>query len=187
MDWALFRAINGLAGQWPPVDELFRLFASDYIVPTIVVALLVVGWFSGETRWRRVVVHALLALLLANLIVKVFNLAWFRPRPFTYNDVNLLFYYPSDSSFPSNSAAAVWSLAWAIWLRHRQSLIGRSAVLLAALMGLSRVWVGIHYPLDIVGGALVGILAATLVERYHEPLRPLTNGLLWLATRLCLA
>jgi undecaprenyl-diphosphatase len=187
MDWLLFRAINGLAGRSVVLDEVFRFFANDYIVPTVVVALLVVGWFSGEARWRRVVVHALLALLLANLIVKVFNLVWFRPRPFTFNDVNLLFYYPSDSSFPSNSAAAMWALAWATWLRDRGSRIGRSAVVLAALMGFSRIWIGVHYPLDIVGGALVGILSAGVVERNSERLRPLTDGLVWLARWLRLA
>lgn len=187
MDWAGFRAINGLAGRWSVLDEAFRFFANDYMVPTAVVALLVVGWFGAETRWRRVVVHALLALLLANLVVKLFNLAWFRPRPFTFNDVTLLFYYPSDSSFPSNSAAAMWSLAWATWLRDRRSRIGQGAVVLAALMGFSRVWIGVHYPLDIIGGAVVGVLSAGLVERNGERLRPLTDGLVRLAGRLGLA
>jgi undecaprenyl-diphosphatase len=187
MDLELFRLINGLAGRWVAADEFWRFFANDYIVPTAIVAILVVAWFSGETRWRRVVVHAVLALLLANLAVKVFNLVWFRPRPFTYQDVNLLFYYPSDSSFPSNSAAAMWSMAWAIWLRHRESRMGRAAVLLAALMGLGRVWVGVHYPMDIVGGAAIGILAATQIERHRVRLRPLTDGLAWLAQRLGLA
>ncbi|MBA3532852.1 MAG: phosphatase PAP2 family protein [Ardenticatenales bacterium] len=187
MDLLLFRLINNLAGQWPPVDEFFRFFANDYIVPTAIVALLVVGWFSGDERWRRVVVHALLALVLVNGIVALSNLLWFRPRPFTYNEVHHLFYYPSDSSFPSNSAAAVWSMAWAIWERTRGSSLGWAALLLAGLMGLSRVWVGIHYPLDIVGGAAAGILAAIFVERHRVRLRPLTDTLLWLAEKLALA
>ncbi|MDQ4074963.1 MAG: phosphatase PAP2 family protein [Chloroflexota bacterium] len=187
MDLFLFRLINGLAGRWTGVDELFRFFANDYIVPTAVVAMLVVGWFSGNERWRRVVIHAILALLLANLIVKLSNLVWFRPRPFTYNEVNLLFYYPSDSSFPSNSAAAVWSLAWALWLRQRGSWLGRGAVLLAALMGWSRIWVGVHYPFDIVGGVAIGILAAAVVEHNRVRLRPLTQALEWLARKLALA
>ncbi len=176
MDLALFRWINGLAGRWPLPDELARLFANDYIVPTAIVALLVVGWFSGDAHWRRVVVHALLALLLANLLVKLCNLAWFRVRPFTYQEVNLLFYYPSDSSFPSNAAAAMWGMAWAIWLRQRDSALGRGAVLLAALMGISRIWVGVHYPLDIVGGALLGIVAATVVEQQHAAPAPADRG-----------
>lgn len=186
MDFALYRLINGLAGRWPLIDELFRLLANDYVVPTALVALLVVGWFSGESRWRQAVLHAILALLVANLMVKLCNYAWFRPRPFTYNEVTLLFYYPSDSSFPSNSAAAMWGLAWAAWLHQRGSRIALAAVVLAALMGIGRVWVGVHYPLDIVGGALVGILAATLVERFDERLRPISEGLSWLARRLAL-
>lgn len=187
MDLLLFRLINNLAGQWRPADEFFRFFANDYIVPSAIVALLVIGWFRGGIHWRRVVVHALVALLLANGLVKLSNYLWFRPRPFTFHEVNLLFYYPSDSSFPSNSAAAMWSIAWAIWERQRGSRLGLAALLLAALMGFSRVWIGVHYPLDIVGGAASGILAAYLVERYRQRLRPLTVGLLWLARKLALA
>ncbi|MCB0076569.1 MAG: phosphatase PAP2 family protein [Anaerolineales bacterium] len=187
MDYGLFEAINGLAGRWTVADEFFRFFANDYIVPTAIVAMLVIDWFRGALRARRVVVHAILALLVANLIVKLSNLLWYRLRPFTLHDVTLLFYYPSDSSFPSNSAAAMWAMAWALWLRDRRSPLGRMALLLAALMGFSRIWVGVHYPADIVGGALVGIIAATLVERVRQRLRPLTYGLLWLAQRLRLA
>ncbi len=187
MDYELFRLINGLAGRWRIADELFRFFANDYVVSSVIVAMLVVFWFSGDERWRRVVVHAIVALLLANLLVKVSNLLWFRPRPFTYHDVTMLFYYPSDSSFPSNAAAAIWSMAWSLWLRQRSSAIGRVALLLAALMAWSRVWVGVHYPLDVVGGALLGILAASLVERNRVRLRPLAEGLLWLARKLALA
>lgn len=186
MDYALYRLINSLAGRWPPVDELFRFLANDYVVPTLIVAMLVAGWFSGEARWRRLVLYALLALLLANGIVKLFNLAWFRPRPFTYNDVAVLFYYPSDSSFPSNSAAAIWSLAWSAWLGQRESRLTRWGVALAALMAISRVWVGVHYPLDIVGGALVGMVAAALVRRAGDRVQPLLDGMEWLARRLAL-
>ena len=187
MDYALFRLVNGLAGRWSLVDEFFRFFANDYVVPTALVALLVVAWFSGDPRWRRVVVHALLALLLANVVVKLCNLVWFRPRPFTYNEVNLLFYFPSDSSFPSNSAAAVWALAWALYLRMGKRMLGTLSLILAALMGLSRIWVGVHYPLDILGGAAIGIATATVIEHFRFRLRPLTEALIWLARRLALA
>lgn len=187
MDFTLFRLINGLAGQWRTADEFFRFFANDYIVPTTLIALLVMGWFTGQERWRQIVLHTLLALLVANGIIKLSNLMWFRPRPFTFNEVNLLFYYPSDSSFPSNSAGVVWCIAWAIWQGQRGTHFARLALSLAALMGFSRVWVGIHYPFDIVGGAAIGIFAVILVERYHIELRPLRKWGIWLAQNLGLA
>ena len=188
MDLTLFRLINGLAGQSPVMDELFRFFANDYIVPSILVALLVVGWFSRKPAWRQIVLHALLALLLANAIVKVCNLIWFRPRPFTYHDVHMLFYYPSDSSFPSNSAAVVWSLAFVMWLGlPKTSRFGYLALFFAAIMGWSRIWVGVHYPFDIVGGALVGWLAAWWVKRHETRLYPMERGLEWVARKIALA
>lgn len=186
MDYLLFRLINGLAGQWRVADELFRLFANDYVVPTVLVAMLVALWFSGHEAARRVVLQALLALVLVNALVALSNLLLFRPRPFTAHEATMLFYYPSDSSFPSNSASAMWALAWAIWLHERGGRMGWAAVILATLMGTSRVWVGVHYPLDIVGGALFGIVAATLVQRAAPRLAPLLRGMERLAARLAL-
>ena len=188
MDFTLFRLINGQAGQSSVLDELFRFFANDYIVPSLLVAMLVVGWFSGKSEWRQIVLHALLALLVANALVKACNLIWFRPRPFTYHDVNMLFYYPSDSSFPSNSAAVVWSLAGIMWFAlPKTSRFGYSALFLAAIMGWSRIWVGVHYPFDIVGGAFAGLLAAWWVKRYEKRLYPAVRGLEWLARKMALA
>ena len=151
MDYGLFEAINGLAGRWTVADEFFRFFANDYIVPTAIVAMLVIDWFRGALRARRVVVHAILALLVANLIVKLSNLLWYRLRPFTLHDVTLLFYYlamrprpallwpdavrlilptPPLPAFPSGHAARISTIAmWAGLLapheqRHLGSLTG---------------------------------------------------------------
>lgn len=186
MDFNLYHLINQLAGRWPIVDELWRFVANDYVVPTVLVALLVALWLEGNERARQTVVQAVVALLLANLLVKLCNLVWFRPRPFTYNDVTVLFYYPSDSSFPSNSAAAMWAIAGALWLGTGGRWRARVALALAALMALGRVWVGIHYPMDVIGGALLGIAAAWLVRRATWLVAPLERGLTALARRLSL-
>jgi len=167
VDYALFRLINGLAGRHPLADELMRLLATDYMVPTAAMSLLVWLWFSGERARQHHVLLALVAFVAANVVVKAMNLVYFRPRPFTDYEVTLLFYHPSDSSFPANSAAALWSLAWAIWRLDPRP--GRWLVVLALLMGLSRVYVGVHYPLDIVGGALIGIGCAHWSVRRAAP------------------
>ncbi len=174
MDYALFRLINGLAGRSPLLDELMRFLATDYMVPTIAMTLVVLLWFSGHVERQRQIFLALLSVVVTNVVVKAMNLVYFRPRPFTDHDVTLLFYHPSDSSFPSNSAASLWSLAWAVWTFDRR--LGTLFIALAVLMGFSRVYVGVHYPLDIVGGALVGIFSAHWVVRHAAPrLNPLID------------
>ena len=58
---------------------------------------------------------ALTSLALSNFAVFVINMYYFRPRPFVDLDINLLFYKPTDSSFPSNSVAAVFGIAFGVW------------------------------------------------------------------------
>lgn len=186
MDYALFQCINGLAGRWPAVDELMRFFATDYIVPTSLICIVVFLWFSGRRELQEQSLLAIVSLVLANAFVSASNALWFRPRPFADHDVNLLFYHPSDSSFPANSMATTWALAWALWTYDRT--IGGIALALAFMMGLSRVFVGIHYPLDIVAGAIVGIVATRIVVRRLAPhLSPVFQALLAFARRLRLA
>ncbi|MFC6595395.1 phosphatase PAP2 family protein [Kitasatospora paranensis] len=63
-----------------------------------------------------------------------------------------------DWSFPSNHTVIAFAAATALWFAYRR--LGTAALVAAALMGASRVWVGVHYPHDVVVGALVGILVA---------------------------
>ncbi|MFJ1754360.1 phosphatase PAP2 family protein [Kitasatospora sp. NPDC088134] len=84
---------------------------------------------------------------------------------------------PTDWSFPSNHTVIAFAAAAALWTADRR--LGRIAALAAVLMGASRVWVGAHYPHDVLVGALVGVLvavplallagrAAPLVDRLRE-------------------
>lgn len=184
-DLLLFRLINGVAGTVPPLDALMRFLANDYVIPTALSAALVFLWFSRDERIQEAALRAGLALLLANGLVKLSNVIWYRPRPFTSHDVNLLFYFPSDSSFPANSAAADFALAWTIW-RVRPAA-GGWMLLAAAAMALARVYVGVHYPLDVLGGAAIGIASARFLQRLAPYLRPLTIRLARLSRRLGLA
>ncbi|MFF2951880.1 phosphatase PAP2 family protein [Kitasatospora sp. NPDC057965] len=91
-----------------------------------------------------------------------------------------------DWSFPSNHTVIAVAAAVALWFADRR--IGAVAAVAAVLMGASRVWVGVHYPHDVLVGALVGLLVALplalaagaagpLVERARSgPLRPLLGA-----------
>jgi undecaprenyl-diphosphatase len=179
-DWALFQVLNSLAGRWPVFDGLIRLLMNDYCLTTALSALLVLLWFRSRAPEERAldqaaVVHAIVALLVASALVKGLNLLFFRLRPFTAHDsVTLLFYHPSDSSLPSNSATVAF--AFAAGVAQRSRLLGRVGYALAALLGLARVIGGVHYPLDIVAGAHLGVGTVWLVRRYRWLWAPLVSG-----------
>jgi len=190
MDQALFQLVNGVAGRVPPLDGGMRLLVNDYFVPTTLFLLLIYFWFEGATMAdrelnQRAVIRVIAAFLVANAIVKACNLVYFRPRPFSTQEVHLLFYRPSDSSLPSNPAAVGFTFAALIWQRNRN--LGAVMGLLASLFAIARVYCGVHYPLDVVSGALVGVFAAHLTARAERVLSPLSTLIIELARRLNLA
>lgn len=190
IDLWLFERINSLAGHTPVLDQLMQALVSDYVGPTLQVLGLLGFWFEGarEDERRdnqRTVLRAVLALLLSGLLVGLCNLIYFRDRPFRYHDVNLLFYYPTDSSFPSNSVTVVFSLAATIWLRNQRW--GWPMIGLAAGFALSRVYCGVHYPGDVLAGFALGVGTAWFLTRYRRWPDRLFDLLVGLARRLYLA
>ena len=168
IDWTLFRLANSLAGRSAILDTIVRLLMNDYALTTALVLVPFALWFSGRSpaereRHQRAVLNAGAALVIANLIVKALNLVYWRWRPFTFHEVTLLFYHPSDSSFPSNAATVGFCVATCIWLSDRK--MGAVLYVIAGLFALSRIVGGVHYPTDILGGMLIGGVCAYCAAR----------------------
>lgn len=187
-DEALFRVINGLAGGLPPLDWAMQRLANDYLVPVSLALALLGLWFSPlavRQARQQGVIAAALAVVVANAVVKLTNLIYFRPRPFVGMEVNLLFYRPLDSSFPSNTAAVAFAIAFAIFLVDRRA--GLLLAIPAFLVSVARVFVGVHFPTDILGGLATGVLSAYFCYRLLIWQQPLTRYILRVARRFYLA
>ncbi len=180
-------------GRAAPIDETVRFLSSDYLAPVSLGLVLVGMWFTGEgqlERQRRQIglYIALAAMGLSSLTVLIINSFYFRPRPFDgieNHEVALLFYRPTDSSFPSNSAAAAFGIAAGVWGVNRP--LGTALLVVSGLFALSRVYAGVHYPSDVVAGALIGCAVAFLVFRVRSLLGPIPEWTLKAARILCLA
>jgi undecaprenyl-diphosphatase len=175
-DKAILLWLNGWVGRLPWLDAVVRLVVGDYLVPVLLALALLWLWFSGANatireRNQRAVMTALMGLGLANLAVEALNQFLFRPRPFMDLQVTLLFYRPTDSSFPANPAAIAFAVATGVWLWNRR--VGTSLAVIGTLFALARMYAGVSYPLDGIGGAAIGT-AASLVAigllRLSEPL-----------------
>lgn len=175
-DEAILLWLNGWVGRLPWLDAVVRLVIGDYLVPVLLALALLSLWFTGTAaaireRNQRAVMTALLGLGLANLAVEALNQFIFRPRPFVDLQVSMLFYRPTDSSFPANPAAMAFAIATGVWLWNQK--VGTSLAVIGTLFALARVYAGVFYPLDGVGGAAIGAaasLAAMGLLRLSEPL-----------------
>ncbi len=177
-------------GTAPFLDRVARWLVSDYLVPVALALALVALWYVEPERAARQrsqigVFVALTAMGLASLTVFWLNAVYFRPRPFETLDVTLLFYRATDSSFPSNATAAVFGIAAAVWGVNRR--LGTALLVAAGLYGLARVYAGVHYPLDVVAGAIIGTAMSYLAFRLRDLLMPVLVWVIKAARVLCLA
>lgn len=190
LDVTLFYLINNLAGRSEVLDTIARLFVNDYFVTTTLALIMLVLWFAPggpvkRARYQRAFFRTALTVFMSNVALKIFNLLYFRPRPFTTLDVTRCFYKPTDSSLPSNPATVGFAMATAVYLHHRQA--GLAMYGLATLFALSRVYCGVHYPLDVITGALLGGGTAVVVVHISGFLDPLWDWLIGVGRRLYLA
>jgi undecaprenyl-diphosphatase len=190
LDYALFETINNYAGRWPWLDAVARFLLNDYFVPTLMAVILLMLWFDGTSsaarsiKQRAVFVGALSAAL-ANILLKVANLIYYRPRPFDVHEATLLFYEPTDSSLPSNAAALGFAIAASVWIYQRTW--GWALLIVASFFGLSRVFGGVHYPFDVLAGAVLGCGSAWFIHKQKMTFDPLLHLIVRLASRFGLA
>ena len=170
--------LNGYVGQSMAFDHFARIIASDYLMPLIFSATIFALWFAGRNiaerrRFQRATLIAATAVGLSNFAVDIFNRNWDRPRPFDDlgDALQLIFYRSTDPSFPANPMAVVFSVAFAVWLADRR--IGWLLLTAAMIYSVMRVYVGTFYPTDVIGGAIVGILAAMIAWFLFELLKPI--------------
>ena len=161
LDKSLMSWLNQWTGQFPVIDFIVRLLVSDYLIPIIFSLGLFSLWFwniniKTRTKFQLSVLQAIAAFSLSNLTVFILSIYVTRMRPFISQDLNLLFYKPTDPSFPSNPTATAFAIAHSINMINKK--LGICAYILSSLWGLSRLFAGVNYLSDIIAGAIIGIL-----------------------------
>ncbi|HEY0518335.1 MAG TPA: phosphatase PAP2 family protein [Ilumatobacteraceae bacterium] len=190
MDRSLFRWINRLADRTGWAHGLFKANATFGIV--LFAGLLLAAYLDGrQHRDPRAVaasVWAAGAALVALGVGQFVGRAVDRARPYaSLANVHVLVDKTSDFSFPSDHATVVGAVAVGLLFANRRW--GIVASLLAVLMAFTRVYVGAHYPADVVAGLALGAIVATagwftvvpILDRVATwltgtPLRPLVSA-----------
>jgi len=174
-DAGLYRWVTDLAQRTPhPVDDAVRFF-SDYGLGVFAVLMLVVWWRARSADAARMaaalcVPLVVVAVFLVNDLVKSF---FAEQRPCrTLHAVTVEACPPlGDYAFPSNHSAIAAAAAVALALAAPR--VGLYAVPVAVLMAASRVWIGVHYPHDVLAALILGALVAwplALASRRAAPI-----------------
>lgn len=173
MDGTIVHYFQSIIGRFPFFDGIAVFFAS-YLPYLFVVAFLaclyVKGAFVGSSPLARkqarlrFILGTFLALLLASgIVAPLIHYLYGRARPFAEFGWTPLFAHEADPSFPSRHATLMFTLAAAMWQLRKKW--GYWFFGFASLTAVARAYSLVHYPSDVVFGALIGILAVYSVSR----------------------
>ncbi len=171
LDFALFELVNASA-EAPAWSIAFARFASD-VLPTLLAAAILCGALF-DRRLRYACFTAVVSVLAVWLVVNVFRSALPFPRPASFGLGVQWVPQGVRPGFPSLHAAGTFAAAFSLWwLPWRAPMF--AALAIAALVGWSRVFLGLHFPTDVVVGAMLAALVSAGAQRCVS--RPLNFAL----------
>lgn len=139
------------------------LFLGEHAI-WLVPGTLLLGWMRGNPSLRRVMLEACIAGLTGMLVNQMIGLAWSHPRPFVLGLGRTLINHVPDSSFPSDHLTLWWSVAFSFMLNQDTRRLGTLAGLIGIPMAWARIYLGVHFPLDMLGALCVASSAARLTH-----------------------
>lgn len=162
MDTEIFRIFHSIAG-WSDLLDWLVIFLAEYLP-----YLLIISWLFFILRLENkrykifIFLFTVLALVLARgIITETIRFFYQRPRPFEFLNLQPLF-LNRGPSFPSGHAAFLFALSWTLFFCNKKW--GWWFLSLVLINGLARIIGGVHWPSDIILGALVGLISFWVIR-----------------------
>jgi len=173
-----FHIFNQFAGHHAFIDSSFAFFA-QYALELYII-LFIIAWLTlpkSEIEQRHTLVIMGLAGVLGLIINVIVSNIYFRPRPFMVlpkGTFTLLIPHSPDASFPSDHTTGSFGFAAASWGKAPK-WITSSFTILAVLNAIARLYVGVHWPTDIIAGMIIGTLSGRLLWKFSTLVQPVTD------------
>lgn len=167
----VFTLINIGAGQYAFVDWMFILFTSYLMYAVFVIVGFYVGIYTpfriprGALRTESLLRagEILLHVVSTWIVVKTIKVIVALPRPFeVLESISVLAPIKGGTSFPSGHSGLTMALATAVYFYYPR--LGKLLFAFACIVALSRIFVGVHYPLDVVVGLMLGYLVPKCIH-----------------------
>ncbi|MGN4818972.1 undecaprenyl-diphosphatase [Bacillus cereus group sp. MYBK139-2] len=176
MNYTVFQWFNNFAGSSKLLDSL--MIAITNSAAYVAILFMLILWFNNGKKVNAIkkqytVLYTTLSVIIALLVNVVIHAVYYHPRPFVSHDVHQLVPHAADSSFVSDHSVLVFSIAFVFLLRGEK--LKYVALIWAVLVGVSRMYVGVHYPLDILGAAFLTFITSGLVVQSTRTFEPIAK------------
>ncbi|RQS65680.1 phosphatase PAP2 family protein [Burkholderia sp. Bp8963] len=181
---ALFLMINGTP-MTPSWVVGVALVVADYMI-WLIPLLMTAMWLSGSNRQRELAIRACVLALLALGANQLIGLGWSHPRPFAIGLGHTFLPHAPDSSFPSDHATVFASIALTL-LIERMRWLGGMTLVVGIAVAWARVFLGVHFPLDMIGAVAVTCVAYAVMAPFWRMSGPTVTRLAIMLYRTLLA
>ena len=168
IDISILRSLN--SPEAAPSDNFFKLVSNtnNYIVVGIPIGLGVAGLLNHDKQMSRNATLIIAANVINYGVSYIFEHAVNRNRPFiTYTDITAKS-VTKDSSFPSGHTSSAFATATSLSLSYPKWYVVAPSYLWAGTVGYSRMHLGVHYPSDVLGGAVIGAGSALITHKLNK-------------------
>ena len=166
MDLLILERLNDLVGKSVFLDKLF-IFSADYLGYVLLLAFVFLLVKNYKKYWRLIVVALISGIISRFVFTELIRLFYSKSRPFVDNNIHLLIPYQDVNSFPSGHAAFFFAISTVVFLYNKKA--GLIFIFASFLITISRIIVGVHWPADIIAGALVGIVSSCIIVKIFKP------------------
>ncbi len=166
---ALFLSLNAASRPGPVLQGLVVAVAG---IPVLLApVLLACLWVWGPSARRAALIAAGAGVFAGQGINLLLGLMWFEPRPFMAGIGHTWLDHVADNGFPSDHATLAWSLGLGLALTGASRRWGAATCLAGLAAGWARVYLGVHFPVDVLASIPAGLLAAGFAATVLSPIR----------------
>jgi len=158
MRYSVFRKLNNYAKKWKILD-LFFIFCARFL-PYLIIGFLFV--FLIFQKNEILFIYAIIAGGIARLLNEVVHIFYKKERPAYLENTKVLIPLPKNYSFPSGHASFLFGAS--LYVLFYFPVIGLSLILFSFIVGIARVFCGVHWFRDILGGFVCGIISVFITN-----------------------
>ena len=165
MDWRVYHSIYGVSLHHHWVGTLF--YDIEKVSIPVMIVITAALWFlsrpGGVRKWKLACGSGFAAAALAYAVAFVIHHSWSRPRPYMSHHISHPWSSTTDASFPSDHTTVSFAIAFAVLSFDLPA--GVIFLVVAAIISVGRLFIGAHYPGDVLAGFVIGLIVAGIVVR----------------------